>query len=52
MLLDDKYFKILIAWALPCSWDAFTQSYVGGEFGGQQMDPQKVVSLLKFIGYI
>ena len=48
---DDASFKGVIAASLPLSWDAFTESYFGGQ-KGMETDPKQLLNSQEFIGIL
>ena len=50
--ISDVLFKVIISSSLPLSWDAFTESYVGGRKGVTETDPKKLMGSQQFIGIL
>ena len=50
--LTDFIFKLLISSSLPCSWDQFTEPYVGGHVGVKDPNPKKQLTSQQFIGIL
>jgi gag-polypeptide of LTR copia-type len=50
--ITDRFFKVIISSSLPLSWDAFTESYVGGRKGAVETDERKLMKSQEFIGIL